>query len=106
MEEHAAKQLADLVRGNDKTIIIHRNHGVTILANSIEEAFTMGYYVEIVSLTQIQALIYSKVSGLELNRIPLQVVKDTAKKLQGQAQRLFSHFVFEGFRKALNNNKI
>ena len=76
------------------------------MAKSIEEAFNIAYYLEIVCDTQIRAVNYAKSLGRELNVISDEIAYKTSLKLQGQAERLFSYYNFEGHRQAYYEGKL
>jgi len=55
--------------------------------------------LEIAVNTQIQAFSFANSCGKEVRKISAQVVEKTAMKFQGQADKLFAYYNFEGWRK-------
>jgi len=92
-----SESLASKIKDYD--ILILKNHGSIILANSIEEAFNRAYFLENAAKAQIDAYKYAASIGKPVVPIAESVVLANWKKFQGQAERLFAYFHFESWRR-------
>jgi len=92
LDKAKAKTLADPFR--DHSILILKNHGAIYGAGSLPEVLSLAYFLERVLESTYRSQTWAASSGSPLTILEEDLVVKTAKKLQGQAEKLMAHFLF------------